>query len=59
MFWKTYVQLEHLKPVAETETHKKCFVMGLILNEKRSRRSGDKANAISFIRDNFAFLDMV
>jgi len=34
--------------------------MGLILNGKRSGlSSGDKANAISFIHDNFAFLDRV
>jgi len=33
--------------------------MGLILNGKLSRLSGDQANAISFIHDNFAFLDMV
>jgi len=33
--------------------------MGLILNVKQSRFSGDKANAISFIYDNFAFLNIV
>jgi len=55
---------------ARNSTHKKCLcvwvavecmfsTMGLILNGKRSRFSGDKTNAISFIHDNFAFLDIV
>ena len=35
------------------------FSMGIILNGKLSRLSGDRANAISFIHDNFAFVDMV
>lgn len=68
LFWKTRVQFEHLKPVAKTILTRSALsvavecmfsTMGLILNGKRSRLSGDKANAISFILDNFAFLDMV
>jgi len=58
-----------LTPVINS-SHKKCFfsssivecmfsTMGLILHGKRSRLSGDKANAISFIHNNFAFLDLL
>jgi len=62
------VQFENLKRVAKTVLTRsassvavECMfsTMGLILNGKRSRLSGDKANAISFIHDNFAFLDRV
>jgi len=68
LFWKTHVQFENLKRVAKTVLTRsassvavECMfsTMGLILNGKRSRLSGDKANAISFIHDNFAFLDRV
>jgi len=68
LFWKTHVQFEHLKPVAKTVLTRsassiavECMfsTMGLILNGTLYRLSGDRANAISFIHDNFAFLDMV
>ena len=66
LFWKTHVQFEHLKPVAKTvglltgsasSVAVECLfsTMGLILNENNI---GLVANAISFIHDNFTFLDM-
>ena len=68
LFWRLHVQIEHLKPVQKTVLTRsassvavKCMfsTLGLILNGIRSRLGDDKANAISFIHDNFAFLDMV
>jgi len=66
LFWKTHVQFEHLKAVAKTvglltgsasSVAVECLfsTMGLILNENSI---GLVANAISFIHDNFTFLDM-
>ena len=60
------MQFEHLKPVAKTvglltgsalSVAVECLfsTMGLILNENSI---GLVANAISFIHDNFTFLDM-
>jgi len=63
LFWKINVQFEYLKKKSQSTlpVAVECMfsTMGLILNGKRSRIGLDKANAISFIYDSFAFLDMV
>ena len=62
LFWKINVQFNTWKKSQSTSLIAvKCMfsTMGLILHRKRSRISVNKANAILFIHDSIAFLDMV